>query len=311
MNIDDYFEFYIKTRIKYDRIYHINNTKKYDFSIVNKELIKKIFTYIDIVIFNGKLTEYCKKKSIKLRFKVSEKMTSTAGFFYYKYDNQNNATEIGFKISSVFFQNIIDNNILNMDLGVVDQNNKKYLSTTTIDPLFATMEHEIIHMLMWITRDNKHSDYYTLKSGHTNIFKKIIFNIFGHYKITHSYSVGDVNVSNEIKNKLKLGMAVVNKIKKINGYIVKLKDNGVFLCSINNNKFTYSFSHYKDLEIDPNKEPIDIISKQKKLKIGQHIKFHDKKYKIKNINNMTIVAMDENNKIWKFNKILILEFEFI
>jgi hypothetical protein len=183
MNIDDYFESYSKAKIKYDRMYHINNCG-YDFSKVDETLVKKIFTYLDMVIFGGKIMEYVNSNNLKIFFKVSAALSSTAGMFVRSSDGK----KLGFKISSAFFQNIIDKKILNMDLGVVNEKNIKYLSVNVIEPLFVTLEHEIIHMLMYITKDNKLNDHQKVKSGHTPMFKRLVYNIFGHYKITHGYS---------------------------------------------------------------------------------------------------------------------------
>lgn len=317
MNIDKYFELYIKNRIKYDRLYHIKNMFNNNYSNISSNLIKQIFNYIDKVIFGGKLYEYIQQHSIKLKFKVSSSLTSTAGMFYRCSNNKGNVIECGFKISSVFFNEIFNKNILNMDLGVVDQNNKKYLSTTTIEPLIVVMEHEIIHMLMWITRNNKLNDSNTVKSGHTKIFKKLVYNIFGHYKISHSLVFGDINANEDIKNKLTLGMYVIIITKKatMNGYIVELSKKYAIICTIdeNNNKYNYTAVSYKDVDISNQNinKNIDVYDKLAKLKPGNKFIYRKKIYTINMVNNRTINASDEDNKIWKIPKYLILEFVLI
>jgi hypothetical protein len=307
-SINDYFELYLANIISYDRIEHINNMKNVDFSHVNDHLIKKIFIYIDQVIFGGKLLKYTTDNNIILKFKVSKSMSSTAGFFFWKQYYLNGKPEkmiMGFKISKTFFQNIIDNNILNIDLGTLDKNNKKYLSKNTIEPLFHTMEHEIIHMLMYITKSHKMNDSDSVKSGHTKVFKKLVYNIFGHMVITHNLALGDMTINQEIKNSIQIGSWVKNIITQDEGIIVMIKNKSAIMCIKDTNKIKYLNVIYKDIKklnkVENIKQMISRIIPNVWIEIDK------KKFKVVRINNQSIVGMTSDNKLWKIPIYRILE----
>lgn len=307
LDINDYFELYYKNKINYDRSYHTKNICNYDVSTVTDSLVKKIFTYIDQVIFNSKLTNYISTNNVDFKITVSKALTATAGFFFYK----KNGKMMGFTISHVFFQNIIDKNIINVELGVLDENDKKYLSVNPIEPLLVTMEHEIIHMLMFITKTHKLNDLHTVKSGHTPVFKKLLYNIFRHYKITHGFSIGDVTINNAIKNTLGIGDYVKYSNKDIEGYIVNMKDKYATIYSNKNNKITYTNAFYKDIDVakSPN-EKIDVKAFIDKLQPDSMINICGKTYKITKVNKSSIYGA-MSNKIFRIPKFRILEMTFM
>ncbi len=311
LTILDYFEIYSKNKIEYDRQYHINNMKKYDFTKINDNLIKKIFIYLDQVIFAGKLTEYIKDNKITFQCKVSNSMTSTAGFFFWKNIKKNNLEKniMGFKISKVFFQKIIDNNIINIELGVMDKNNKKLLSTNPFEPLLVTMEHEIIHMLMYITKE--HNDSRTVKSGHTRMFKNLVFNIFGHFKITHGYSLGDTTINDDIKKNIEIGSYVKKINTDLTGYVVGMKNKNAIVCDIVSGKTNYFSSYYKDLEVIEKIDKINVNDLISKLKPHVMIKAFDKIFEIIQINELTFKAKTQDKRIWKIQKYHILDITFL
>lgn len=319
ISIDDYFELYLKNRIKYDRQYHIKNMNIYNFTKIDKKLIQQIFTYIDRVIFGGKMMEYIKENEIDFQFKVPKSMTSTAGFFFWKRNIVNGKEKItmGFKISHIFFQNIMDNKIINMELGVLDEKNKKYLSTNTIEPLMTTMEHEIIHMLMFLTRSNKLNDLNTVKSGHTKVFKQLVYNIFGHYKITHSFALGDSNVNQALKSSVSIGTYVKNKKNNTTGYVVSMKEKSVVICHIDpaqRSKTKYSGAFYKDLEIINDLDPtdrIDIQDMMHRLTPGVRIQIDGTVFKVMQVNDATIKGETPDGKLWKLPKFRILDMVFM
>jgi hypothetical protein len=310
MNINSYFELYLHERVKYDRLFHIKNMKGVDFNTIDNRLIKRLFTYLDNTVFNGNLTKYAKDNNFELKFNVSKSLTSTAGMFYWRIDKTGKKT-MGFKMSYKFFNDIVKNNTLNLDLGVVDHNNKPYLSTNTAEPLFATFEHEIIHMLMFVTRDNKLNDYKTVKSGHTKCFKTLVYNIFGHYRVTHSYSVGDIKESNRIRDEIVVGDIVKDTARGESGYVVGKKKNALILCISKNGTNTYIGTLYKNAEkvdVDPE---IDIKLMINRLHPNIKIRYKNIDYTIKRINNMTIKASTSDNKIWTIPLYLILDIQIL
>lgn len=322
LTINDYFEMYLNNRIKYDRQYHINNMSRYNFTVINKKLIQQIFTYIDQVIFGGKLTDYVTENQIDFQFKVPKSMTSTAGFFFWKQkiiDGKKQNLIMGFKISHNFFQNIVDKKIINMDLGVLDDKDKKYLSTNTIEPLLTTMEHEIIHMLMYVTRDNKLNDLHTMKSGHTRVFKRLVYNIFGHHKITHNFSMGDATVNQAIKDTIDIGSYVRDTKTNVEGYVVSMKEKSVVICHIDStekiggrSKTKYTGAFYKDIEIKQNPTNwIDVKDMMERLQPGISVRMDGLVIKILQVNNVTIKGQTPDNKLWKVPKFRILDMVFM
>ena len=311
LTIYDYFEMYLNNKIQYDRQYHINNMTKYGFTQIDHFLIKKIFIYLDQVIFDGKLTDYMKENDIIFQCKVSRSMTSTAGFFFVNKIKKNNIEKyiIGFKISRFFFQNIIDKKIINIDLGVIDSVNKKSLSTNPIEPLLVTMEHEIIHMLMYFTKDRNDSE--TVKSGHTPMFKNLVFNIFGHYKITHGFTIGDTTINDAIKKTIEIGSYVKNVKTNQYGYVVGMKNKNAIICEIESGKTKYSSSFYKDLEIIEKLDKIDVKDLLSRLKPHIKIKANQTIYEIIQINDKSIKAITPDKRIWKIPKIRILDIVFM
>jgi hypothetical protein len=226
--------------------------------------------------------------------------------------HSNDGKKIGFKISKSYFDNIVKNHILNINLGIVDENNKPILSTTIEEPLLVTLEHEIIHMLMYLTQNNKYNDLSKVKTGHTPIFKKLIYNIFGHIAIKHKLYLGDAKEIENIKNKIKLGMFVKDIKNNSQGYVVKMKNDSVVLYDPSKNiKNRYFGSLYNNLVIDENIEPIDIESVYSKLKKNTKINFEGNDYVIQKINKSNMVLIDDRGRNWVFPVIRMLELTII
>lgn len=314
MKITDYFEMYLTTRISYDRLYHIKNCG-FDLSKIDSTMIKKLFIYIDSVVFGEKIMEYVKSEKIDLFFKVSNSMKSTAGMFV----RSANGKKMGFKISKTFFQNIVDNNIVNIDIGTVDHTNKNHLSVHYAEPLFTTMEHEIIHMLMYITRDHAKNDSHTMKSGHTAMFKRLVFNIFGHRRITHNLKLGDTTENLNNMREIGYGDYVKIKDKDISGYVVDKKDRGAIIYVTDyNSKKRYEGVYYKELIRSYEKQPIDIQSLINKLQKGKCFTYSGDRFEVVNIYKRSVSAklVSKNSKLGKMGGVWnvplgkILEFEF-
>jgi hypothetical protein len=312
LSIDDYFELYLKHRIKYDRNYHIKNMELFDFSIINKKLIQKIFQYIDQVIFGGKLTQYVRDNGIEFEFKVPKSMKMTAGFFFWKYTSDNKLM-MGIKISHNFFQNIVDKNIINIDLNVLDDNNHKYYSKNVMEPLITTMEHEMLHMLMFVTKENKLNDLHTMKSGHTKVFKELIYNIFGHHKVTHMFHLGDVSENENAKENIYIGSYVLNIKNNKPGYVVMMKEKSVIICHINEDTHTYSGIFFKDVKLldMPSNNPINVQHIIDKLKPNISVMLDGKTYTITQVNNVSVKAINRDNKSWILPKFRILDYVFV
>lgn len=311
MDIDEYFEMYLNSRIKYDRLYHIKNLNLDRLTVITDTIVKKIFTYLDSVLFNKNLTEYTTNNSIDLQFIVSKALTTTAGMFFRRII-RGNTKVMGFKISYNFFQNIIDNKTLNVNLGSVNEKNEQCYSTTYIEPLLTTMEHEIIHMLMHITSNNKFNDSRTVKSGHTKVFKKLVYNIFGHVNVTHRYSIGDVVKNEEIKGDINIGDYVKDIESNINGYVVSKKNRNLILCAITNSGNVYKALYYKDVvKVDTTVDKINIVDLINKLQPDVKIKYNNIIFTITKVNSTTVTAITVDKKIYRIPTSRILDIIFM
>ena len=138
MDINGYFELYLKNHITYNRSKHMNDMGILSIKYITPIAIRKIFTYIDAVLFNNTLKKYVDSLGLNVTIKLSKALTTSAGMFYIK-SNKSKVAESGFKISYSYFQNMIDNNTINLDLGVIDQNNNPYFSSNPIEPLVITL----------------------------------------------------------------------------------------------------------------------------------------------------------------------------
>ena len=177
----------------------------------------------------------------------------------------------------------------------------------------ATIEHELVHMLMYVTSSHKLNDLKTVKSGHTKVFKLLVYNIFGHYKVTHGYSIGDVKKSQEIKQDVQLGDFVEDSTKNVKGYVVGKKDRYLIICTTVNNENVYSTSMYNNLKkiaVDE-EDKIDIVEMIDRLKPGVRIQYNKLKLIVKKVNTTTILAEADQKRLWKIPVFRVLDMVFL
>jgi hypothetical protein len=304
MSLITYFDLYVKSKKNYDRNLLITKLKLDTHKHITVKLIKNIFDYLDDIIFNMNLSKTILEHNLKLTFKILNLSNiKKAGYFYYKHN------DIGIAISSHFFNNIIDKNMLNIDLGCIDNNNNIYYSKSVYEPLILTMEHEIIHMFMFLTQNYEKNDIKTKKSGHTSMFKKLAYNLFGHVRISHKYLFGDIN---EYK-KLIIDFNIGDIIKYNNDeYVIVEKNKNYAVLYSDENK--YKTGLYNKLEKTNKQNMTQIINeKLSKLKINVEFLLFDIHYVIKIINPKYLIAeiKNSNNVKKKISKIFILSIKFI
>lgn len=302
---------------------NMNNYQKlYDREKINikcnkltNKIIRKIFDHIDKNVFDDIFNEYIgykykhyndvEKCYIGLTKKTSN--DTTIGYFFVSKPLSNAKKSFGIKISKQYFENIMRNNILNIDLGSVDESNKKIYSQTVYDPLISTIEHEMIHMLIYM--GNTHpmiAKDKNKKSGHTPVFKKIVYNIFGQKRVTHIFDIGDTQIVNDIKKMINLGDYVT--YNKINGYIVDKNEHSAIIYTGED----YVIAKYNMIQknIDNgNMMGKNINNIWETLKIGMQITYDGRLLKIIKINNKTIYASSDSN-VWRIHKFRALEFAF-
>jgi hypothetical protein len=310
MNIDGYFALYLKNRITYNRSQHMINMGILNTKHITPNVIRKIFVYIDTVLFNATLSKYVNELGLKILIKVSKALTSSAGMFFLK-SYKTKIVKIGFKISYKIFQNMINKNTINLDLGVIDQTGKRYISSNPIEPLVVTLEHEMIHMMMFATRHNKLNDLLSVKSGHTKGFKTLVYNIFGHNNIKHRFGHGDAIKKQEISDSLNLGDKVSSLDNKITGYIVSKRPD---YCIIYNDSATntikpYTAKLYNDLK--KLEGSIDVKTKLLQLKPNVKVIFNKMQMIITNVTKTNIIAIDTNGNKQKIQLHNIMQIEKI
>lgn len=298
-------------RDKYQKMYDKDKIIVKCDKLTNKS-IRKVFDHIDKHVFGNVFNEFINHNTAKCYIGLTKKKTcdTTVGYFFANNTLKNET--YGIKISKDYFENIINNNILNIDLGSVDESNENVYSKTIYDPLIITIEHEMIHMLMYIGKLYSHPIIIkdkNIKSGHTPLFRKLVYNIFGQKRMTHVFDIGDIKIINSIKDSINLGDYVTNQ--KIKGYIVcKNKDHAIIYTGED-----YVLEQYDKLSIIYNYTVADkkynISYILKKLKIGMDITYCGKMFKIVKINNKTVCALALNDNIlWCIHKFRALEFIF-
>ncbi|QKF94834.1 SprT-like protein [Fadolivirus algeromassiliense] len=179
-------------------------------SLTNKD-IKQTFNIIDMVYFNGKINKYIKENNINLSFKSSAKLTKTAGICKFKYTGERTC-----KYSIGISNKILDN------LFVKDEKSLKInglLCYNRLECYINILEHELTHLLILLFCPEEGQEM----GGHTETFKKITKNLFGHTEYKHMLLSGDYELVEEKKKEMKLNIEVGDYIisKPINGKIFK------------------------------------------------------------------------------------------
>ena len=116
-----------------------------NFDKLTSNIVKKTFKVIDKVYFNNNISKRINDTGSKLTFKVSGKLTSTAGRCDYKYYlNEYNEFEYGnfeIKISKPIIQRIFTNEENSLKINGLHCYNR-------LECYINLYEHEIIHLLI-------------------------------------------------------------------------------------------------------------------------------------------------------------------
>lgn len=155
---------------------------------VKKGDVMKMFRIVDKIFFGNAIQKIIRKNNIAMHFSVSAKLTSTAGYCQ-KYNDHKYKITLSLPVTRKLF--IDTNNIQNQNLqyhmgGIVCRNK--------VECIYHVMCHEIIHLINMI----ECNDLVETVRGHTGIFKKMVYNIFGHTNCHHSLHI-DVDTMNKKK----------------------------------------------------------------------------------------------------------------
>lgn len=130
-----------------------------------KETLNQMFQLYDYYFFSNLISFGLKKGNGKIDFDFSSRLTSTGGTC-----RRDGICTYNIKLSSDRLNNIKPENISAIKINGIQPKDR-------VDGLQLIFEHELIHAVLSIFKDDL--------SGHNNLFKTIVLNLFGHTKITH------------------------------------------------------------------------------------------------------------------------------
>jgi len=283
-NLDVKIDNYLKTPIEVTTIKenHSKIRKELKIDLKNFKLsdliVKKLFMIFDKMYFKNLIQDKLYNNNYDLDFGISNKFKNSAG--YCKYTR--NKVEIVF--SNFIFEKIHNNKFKSIEINSL-------ICYDIVDVLINLMEHEITHLILFIY-DNYKND---IKSGHNDQFKKIVYNMYRHTKISHDLLTGDIEKYKEDKdnasNELKIGMKI--ECKKNSGIVIDIKpkyilyktDTTVRGCKFNEYKIiNYKFEPYQK----------HIAKLKEKLKIGTQVRWGKYYGPVTNIINNRVYFKDVN-----------------
>jgi len=164
-----------KRRKVYNYLYENVFNKNKNFENIKDDDIEKWFKIIDKVFFDNNLKKQLIKLNAKLDFIWCKKLKKSWGACncsykkFYDHIKWNFSIKISLKIFSNLFaknEKILKNGGLNCE--------------DRLSCYILTLEHEIIHLIIFMFCFNEKD------SSHWIMFRKIIYNIFWHTKVTHN-----------------------------------------------------------------------------------------------------------------------------
>ncbi|AYV84595.1 MAG: hypothetical protein Hyperionvirus30_11 [Hyperionvirus sp.] len=258
---------------------------------VTDGMVLKCFEMIDGLYFAGSIMGECKKEGWGVDFYVSGKLRTTAGMF--RYLPTKRILEI--VISGV----ILDGNIL-FGGGVKKVEIGGIYCTSVCEVLVVLMEHEVTHMVLYLLKDHKLNQEH-VKSGHTKVFKKIIYDMFGQTRVRHNLLLGDIDKFNEstesARKNFNLGDRVRCKGKE--GVVVVIGKKNVVLKVSGDN---YRGCLLKDISmVRVSETKISIEDVRDKLKVGDMVEFSwgGKSFRVKIVEkrSSTFKGIDKDGKM--------------
>jgi hypothetical protein len=256
-------------------------------------IIEKLFMIFDKLYFKNLIQDKLHNNNFDINFGISNKFKNIAGQCKY-FDNKIEIIFSSFMIDKIYndkFKSIEINGLLCYDI---------------IDVLIKLMEHEITHLILFIYDNYKNN----IKSGHNDQFKKLVYNMYRHTKITHDLLTGDIDKYNKHKDnankKLKIGMKI--KCNNNIGTVINIKPKYI-LYKIDSTIKGCKFNEYKIINYDFEPYQKYLTKLKKKLKIGTVVKWSKYYGPIINIMENRIYFKDDktSNIIWALIDIIQLK----
>ena len=205
---------------KFIRNEMINGGTKENFTNLTIANLKKLFSLYDRVFFNDQISQLLQKNNSKLLFEVKSSGKIVSGGFC-KYLGRGKAKDCTITISfpEKLYTSLFTRGEKSLYAG-------GFKCTDRLHCLQYGMEHEIVHMLMFLqgyigtagmTMKEKR-----IYSEHGKLFQCIIKAYFGHTDYTHGLLSGDAD-KKLTKEAVEIGMRVkfVNKKSKLEGVVIK------------------------------------------------------------------------------------------
>lgn len=234
---------------------------------INNDMVQKCFDMIDKLYFNGTIREQFTIDGWHVDFYVSKKLKTTAGMFRFMPSRK----KLDIIVSVPIMDNLFNEGTKKVEIGGV-------YGTSLCEVFVLVMEHEITHMVLYLLRNHKLNQE-VVKSGHTKVFKIIIYNIFHQKRVTHNLLLGDIDKFAEstalAKKTFNLGDSVKcdSRGKVLQGIIVSKKEKNVVLKIYKGvDNFVYKSCFLKDLSmVKSSGKEISLEDIRDKLNIGDEL----------------------------------------
>jgi len=141
-----------------------NEFSELDLDTIRPDDIIDIIKKYDTIWFHNKLSKMMKKRQLKLSVRFEGKPTfNTEGFCFGNYCDY----------TITLPMNILNHSYPNVKVGGIQCKDK-------LDALLRVIEHELIHLILFIFCDDIH-----IVNHHGKLFQQTVYNLFGHTSIFH------------------------------------------------------------------------------------------------------------------------------
>lgn len=207
-----------------DQLFPVNKYPVLSNTVEYITLLNDMFKLYDYLFFSNIISYGLGKRTSGLiKFEFSDRLTSTGGTC-----RRDGICSYTIKISSDRLNKLLPENIGNIQVNGITPIDK-------INALQLIFEHELVHAILSLFKNDL--------SGHNNLYKTIVKNLFGHTKTTHGitdkklsptkqlnrYTKYDFNMDDNVYFINKQNVKIIGKIIKINPKRAKVNTStGVF-----------------------------------------------------------------------------------
>ncbi|AYV77774.1 MAG: SprT-like protein [Edafosvirus sp.] len=281
--LEKVFEYYLKNTNSSKMIDETRNNiliqlkPLYDGKSITDAMIKKCFKLIDNLYFNKTIQEKIDQQKYKIEFKVSGKLTSSAGVF------KNRGKKLKILLSSPILDNLFNDDVKHVEINGI-------MCDSLLIVFIVLMEHEMTHCLLFLLESHP-LNIKKEKSGHTDVFKLITYDMFKHTRITHNLLYGDIIKFHEhtkiAKEKFNIGDIVNCKGDNEGMLVLMSKTHG----NIKTHSGKYKGCLLKDMVlIEKSKNKTMLEDAKKQIQVGKvmDLTINNKTYKFEILNKASM-----------------------